>query len=123
MKKLSTLKNTLDKKFSIYIRMREADEEGYVKCCTCDKVKHWKEMDCGHFQSRRFLIIRWDYRNAAAQCKGCNGFGAGEQVKFARYIDKKWGKNTSAGLERMRNHPHNIDRIWLEEEIKKYEGR
>ena len=37
----------LDKIFSEYIRKRDADENGYVKCCTCPTVEHWKEMDCG----------------------------------------------------------------------------
>ena len=34
--------------FSIYIRLRDSDENGYGKCFTCGKIIFWKKGDCGH---------------------------------------------------------------------------
>lgn len=58
---------------SIYIRRRDADWSGYVACCTCGKIKHWKEGDAGHFIDGRRNSIVYDPRNIHFQCKGCNG--------------------------------------------------
>ena len=81
----------LDTIFSIYIRRRDADENGYVKCCTCPTVKHWKEMDCGHFRKRGNLSTRWNERNAAVQCEICNRHKDGEYDKMQNYLMLKFG--------------------------------
>ena len=52
----------LDKFFSLYIRQRNAID-GYVKCVTCNTLKHWKEVDAGHFCSRRHYSTRWNTLN------------------------------------------------------------
>lgn len=85
----------LDKKFSKKVRMRDADENGNVQCCTCGKWFHWKQVDCGHFQSRRHLSVRWEEKNTGPQCKSCNMFNQGVQYKFGKYLDKRWGEGTA----------------------------
>ena len=79
----------LDKVFSEYIRRRDADDNGYVKCCTCPTVSHWKEMDCGHYYRRSFMSIRWDEMNAHDQCKNCNRLGDGENFKYQLFMIRK----------------------------------
>ena len=59
VKTISKLKKELDKWFSLYIRLREAIEE-QAQCFTCGKVDHYKKLQNGHFQSRRFHSTRWD---------------------------------------------------------------
>ena len=49
---ISKLKKKLDVLFSQYIRRKNADHLGRVKCFTCGVEKHWKEQQAGHFQSR-----------------------------------------------------------------------
>ena len=52
-------------------------------------------MQCGHFQSRRFLATRFDEENCAPQCVACNMFKQGEQYKFSLNLDAKYGEGTS----------------------------
>jgi hypothetical protein len=96
MKTISKLKKELDKWFSLYIRLRDATDEGMVQCFTCGVVKYYKSgMQCGHFQSRRHLPTRFDEENCAPQCVSCNMFKQGEQYKFALNLDAKYGEGTS----------------------------
>lgn len=99
-KPLNKLKKELDKWFSLYIRLREATEEGMVQCFTCGKVSNYKiGMQCGHFQSRVNLSTRYDEQNCQVQCVACNMFKQGEQYKFALRLDGKYGDGTAEQLE------------------------
>lgn len=98
MKKLD---EKLWKIFSEYIRRRDALKYSggdFVKCITCSHIAHFKEMDCGHFISRRHLSTKFDEKNNHAQCKGCNGLKSGEQFKYSIAIDAKYGKGTAEML-------------------------
>jgi hypothetical protein len=55
---VSKLKKELDKWFSLYIRLREATDEGLVQCFTCGNVNNYKVgMQNGHFMSRQFMQL------------------------------------------------------------------
>ena len=98
-KSISKLKKELDKWFSLYIRLRDATDEGMVQCFTCGKVAHYKVgMQCGHFQSRSNLKTRFDEENCQVQCVGCNMFKQGEQYRFALQLDGKYGEGTAEKL-------------------------
>ena len=99
MATITQLKKSLDRWFSLFIRLRYA-QDGIVRCFTCGKQDHYKSMHCGHFQSRRHLSTRWDEINCQVQCPKCNTFNQGEQYKFAKNLDKKYGKGTADGLAR-----------------------
>jgi len=99
-KTISKLKKELDKWFSLYIRLRSATDEGTVQCFTCGVIKYYKSgIQCGHFQSRRFLATRFDEHNCAPQCVACNMFRSGEQFKFALNLDAKYGDGKAVELE------------------------
>lgn len=99
-KSISKLKKELDKWFSLFIRLRAADDLGQVKCFTCSKIANYKNgMQCGHFQSRKFLSTRFDLKNCQIQCVGCNMFKQGEQYKFAINLNAKFGEGTAEDLE------------------------
>jgi len=88
------MKTTLaDKWFSIYIRLRDADDDGYIRCCTCGRVKKWREADCGHFIKRQFVGVRFSEFNCHAQCKGCNNFLQGNDVNYSQFIIEKYGRD------------------------------
>src|SRR3990167_553669 len=91
-------KARLDKYFSEYIRLRDS-KDGICRCVTCGKLFFWKNGDCGHFISRKYLSLRWDEKNCGAQCKSCNLFNQGEQYKFVKAINTRWGDGTVAMLE------------------------
>jgi hypothetical protein len=85
----SKLVKKLDTIFSQYIRLSNADNNGYCTCVTCNKTFHWKEIQAGHFMSRKHYSIRWDERNVKPQCVACNVYRAGEQYKYSLYLGKE----------------------------------
>tara|TARA_Y100000389_G_scaffold205089_1_gene262974 strand:- start:1678 stop:2070 length:393 start_codon:yes stop_codon:yes gene_type:complete len=82
----SKLVKKLDTVFSQYIRRSNADNDGNCTCVTCDKKFHWKEIQAGHFMSRKHYSIRWDERNVHPQCVACNVFRYGEQYKYSIFL-------------------------------------
>ena len=89
---LTKLKNLADTAFSLYIRRRDADTNGYVTCVTCPTNKHYKMMDAGHFVSRKKEGTRYDDRNVFTQCKRCNIFMSGNKPEFSIFLMKRFGK-------------------------------
>jgi len=99
-KTISKLKKDLDTIFSIYIRLREANEYGMVQCFTCGIVRGYKDgMQNGHFQSRKHLSTRFDEENCQVQCVKCNVYSWGEQYKFSLRLDSKYGEGKAQELE------------------------
>lgn len=88
------MKAKADRYFSIYIRQKYSDENGYVSCKSCGKVKHWKQMDCGHFIGRERMATRYSEENVAPQCVECNRFKEGNKYYLGKWIDEKWGEGT-----------------------------
>ena len=110
----------LDKLFSIYIRKRNA-MDGMVRCVTCNTTKHWKEVDAGHFCSRRHYSTRWHPTNVFEQCKKCNRFG-GENYLMGKYIDKTYGIGTADELIKLSKQITKFTDQDLKDMIKLYEN-
>ena len=83
-----------DKWFSIYIRLRDSDENGYCKCFTCDTVKYWKNMDCGHYVKRQHQGTRFNEKNSNVQCVNCNWNLQGNDAIYRERIIKLYGQET-----------------------------
>ena len=123
VKTISKLKKELDTIFSLYIRLRDATDEGMVQCFTCGKVSHYKSgMQNGHFQSRKHLATRWSETNCQVQCVGCNMFKSGEQYKFSIALDSKYGEGTSEELQLLARTIMKVSRIDYEEKISYYKS-
>lgn len=88
-----------DTLFSLAIRLRDS-VDGVGRCITCDKPLHYKDAHAGHFQSRKYYQTRWDEENVNLQCAGCNTFGYGEQFKYGRALEMKYGDGTAEKLEK-----------------------
>ena len=82
-----------DKWFSMFIRLRDSDDNGIGTCCTCGKMLPIKQMDCGHFIKRQHMATRFSEINCAIQCKKCNAFEQGRNEDFERYLIKRWGQD------------------------------
>lgn len=93
-KTISQLKTKADQVFSLYIRNRD---QGV--CITCGIKKPVKEMQAGHFVSRRHLATRYDEWNVNCQCMQCNVFLKGNMVKYAKALMDKYGDNIVRELD------------------------
>ena len=96
------LKKKLDILVSQYVRRSRADHAGQVECFTCGKSKHWKEIQNGHFISRIHISTRFDTHeggNCNPQCYRCNINLSGNQWKYARYLDSRFGEGTAREIE------------------------
>ena len=122
MKTISKLKKELDKWFSLYIRLRAASDTGVAVCFTCGKMAHYKTLQNGHFQSRRFMATRFDEENCQVQCVKCNMYSQGEQYKFGLALDSKYGEGTAEELEQISRSILKISRVEYEEKIVYYKS-
>jgi hypothetical protein len=109
----------LDSVFSKYIRQRDAVNE-IATCFTCGKRDHWKRLQNGHFQSRKYYSTRWDETNCQVQCAGCNVFKYGEQFIFGQNLDVKYGLGTSNELYLKAKKTAKISTVELQDMIKHY---
>lgn len=112
---MSSLEAKLDKIFSRFIRLRDADEGGTVSCVTCQKLMHFTEAHASHFVKRQHRATRWDERNVHAQCARENVYMGGSQDEMASYIAKKYGHETLHELLELKHTTRKFTRAELEE--------
>ena len=110
----------LDKIFSEYVRKKNMDKNEEVECYTCGKKYHWKKIQCGHFQSRKFYSTRWELDNCRPQCYSCNVMRYGEQYLFGMYLDRELGKNFSKKMLKKSREIKKFHNFELTELIEKY---
>ena len=89
--------------FSKYIRLRDAlkttGDIHYCKCFTCGRIESIKNMDAGHFVSRKFNSTLFNEYNTHAQCTHCNTFLGGNQLEYRRQLIKLYGEGIDIELE------------------------
>lgn len=88
----SKLMEDLDKIFSRYIRIKYAMQNGYCRCISCGRIHHWKEIQNGHYMSRRHLSTRWAEDNCRPQCVACNIFNQGNAQAYRVALIKEIGE-------------------------------
>lgn len=93
-----------DDQFSLFIRQRDADENGIIRCISCGKPRHWKKADCGHYLKRQHMATRFDEVNCNSQCKPCNSFEQGNNVNYRIGLIKKYGLEVVELLEIRQNN-------------------
>jgi len=109
-RKKTAIKETIRRKFSEYVRRRDALEyqnecpetpASYCRCCVCGTVRPWKEFDAGHWIDRRFEPTRFAKRNVHAQCRKCNRTSNPEiKDKYRLFIENKYGLTAAAALRK-----------------------
>lgn len=95
---IGVLTKKLDRIFSVFIRLSHAKKDHSVSCFTCSKVLHWREIQCGHFQSRRFYSTRFHELNCKPQCYACNIGLSGNQYTFGVNLDSLHGAGTADSM-------------------------
>ena len=88
------------KEFNAFIRLRDRGQP----CICCGKPLGTNEVggayDCGHFRSTGSAPhLRFDERNAHAQRKHCNRYGAGRAVDYRVGLAERLGLDAVVALE------------------------
>ena len=101
--------------FSQWVRRKDADYRGQVKCFTCDCIQHWKFMQNSHFCHRSDTATFVDEINCQVGCFHCNVELRGNLEVFAENLDKEYGLGTADKLkEKARTTVKLSDREWGE---------
>lgn len=115
-----SLEKSLDKLFSLYIRLRDTDENGYFKCPTCGRILPWEKADCSHYWSRKHKSTRWNEDNCVAECSYCNRFDSSHLDGLGRFLKKKLGEQRFEMLHWLHNQPKKYSEFELAELVKMY---
>lgn len=94
-------KQKLDKVFSEYIRLKNANDAGYCRCVTCGKYFYWRNIQNGHYMSRRYMATRYSEMNCHPQCMPCNVMQHGNIPQYRMWLVKTYGEGKVAQLEAM----------------------
>lgn len=105
------------------VRLKAADDNGYCVCFTCGVVKHWKDMDGGHFISRTWLATKLLEENLAVQCKKCNGYLRGNMIQFTLNIIELRGRKFVDELEILKHQSRKYYRDEIMDIISEYKVR
>jgi uncharacterized C2H2 Zn-finger protein len=121
--KLKTLKAKAWKQFSLFIRQRDADSNGFITCPTCGTYRDWREVDAGHWLSRGFLATLFEETNVYAQCKSCNGFYGGRPDDMERHVERLHGKEEVERLRALKLKPAKFSQENYIDLIETYKGK
>lgn len=109
--------------FSLYIRLRDSDENGICKCFTCSRRAYFKKMDCGHGIGRQHKATKFDEKNNHAQCKVCNGFEGGKREEYKKEMNERYGPQTWELMEIKARQPFKWSRFEFTELEKDYKKK
>jgi uncharacterized alpha-E superfamily protein len=101
-KSIARLRNDVSELVQRLVRLKAADSNGMVKCWTCDTVKHWKEMQGGHFIERGKTATKMLEENIHPQCPSCNQWGmkkASTVLLYRREMVAWYGEDFVSWLE------------------------
>jgi len=122
MKKPSipTLRRKLDRVFSVFIRKRGTNMDGYGPCVTCGTWMHWSAANAGHWIKRQHLATRYDERNVNFQCVQCNLWKHGNLIEYTFYMQKKYGHSVVIELMRLKRTTVKLTRADYEAMIARF---
>lgn len=95
-KKTKTIAKLVDEAavlLQLLVRLKAADDNGYVSCVVCGVRKHYKDgMQGGHFISRGKLSTKLMIENVHPECQACNMPGGGHEAGWTLYMMEMYGK-------------------------------
>ena len=117
-----SLKDKLDRVFSMYIRLRDSKEFGfkYFRCISCGRVLPFEQADCGHYISRTNMALRFSEDNCSAQCRSCNRFKDGNILDYRQGLTRKIGEQRVTLLESRKHETKKWSNWELEQLIEYY---
>jgi len=106
------------KEFSIFIRTRNADANGFVYCVTCGKRLHWKEAQAGHWIHGR---LDFNQFNINPQCAQCNCWpNTRVNTAYACFMAREYGVAIMESLRLESNQHKKLTRLDYEELRERY---
>ena len=92
---VASLVRKLDRVFSEFIRLRDSRpyRYQYFRCISCNQIKPYEQMDCGHFIGRTHMATRFDEDNCHGECRMCNRFSADHMIYYQRNLERLIGKD------------------------------
>lgn len=123
-----TLKRKLWVHFSAFIRLRDSNNIGIGKCCTCSKEVRWtgpSSANAGHFFTKRGSpALLFCEEDVNLQCRFCNKMQRNAiSWDYFLYMEKKYGRKKIDELAALRKVDFKFTRPWLEEKIKNYQEK
>lgn len=109
------------KLFSLYIKRKYANQDGYVECYTCDKVLRVGDRDChvGHcFNKEAYPYLFWIEDNVRPQCYRCNKHAQGDAIVFWERLKEEIGDVDCITMYAYRNGRVTRDHEWYYNKIK-----
>lgn len=98
----------------LLVRLKAADKDGNCQCVSCGVVKHWSELQGGHYIAAKNAATRLIEENIHSQCRQCNGYNMEMRHPiYTRYMDDMYGKEFVDELIAMIGKPH----TWRKSEI------
>lgn len=119
---LPKLKSKLWTLFSLYIRIRDSDDNGNIRCCTMGNVYPWNKSQAGHYFSQRGNpALIFEEKNVHAQSPIANKLQKNNITwDYTEFMIKKYGLEEIRKMALLRGKPFKFTRQWLEEKIVEY---
>ena len=114
IKSISKLKKEVWDVFSKLIRATYRDWKGEARCVTCDKFYPVKLLQAGHFIPGRMNSILFDERGVHPQCYNCNINLKGNPRKYDAFMERTYGSEVIAELDRLSGQPRPFTHTELE---------
>ncbi len=105
------------------VRMKYADDFGMCQCVTCGKIELYKNMDGGHFVSRRHNATLLVEENIHPQCKGCNNHKNGNIDSYSVFMIDTYGLDAMKELVASKHQVRKFTDTELLELIAEYKRR
>lgn len=118
---ISDLKKQLDSKFSVWVRKRDSDRDGYITCYTCYRKIPWRDSQNCHYIPRQHNATRYSEINCHAGCVSCNIFKNGNLTEYAVHLMHDYGPEILKNLVAQKNSIKQWNKPELEELIQKYD--
>lgn len=101
-KSLATLTKELDEVFSLFIRLRDSDNNGTVTCFVTGERVFWKDCDAAHWIHRSQMATRWDEENVHSTTRDTNRYEDPyeHERRYTNAMKKLYGKEICESLKR-----------------------
>jgi hypothetical protein len=108
--------------FSLFIRLKDTNDEGIGQCISCRKYLHYKNGQAGHYISRRHNSTLFDEQNVHLQCPQCNGHFKGNLDEYAISLIQKYGQNILEDLNIRKRLPKKFTSLDLAAIVQHYKS-